>query len=252
MGISASTVSRERTANADATEAVESGQTDLDDLIEPTASAAEMSNDDDDTDDGGNDCNDNRCSGSERSLAAAAGESASNATGAHVSNDAAEVTDRSAAAVVRRTSTSTNSDASMAEFRAELRVKREQRLSAIGDLKNEIAQLRHDLAAERLVSQQLRDDARNGSNANADSTMLRMQLAHVDHQLQLANGDVLSLTAELATTQKQVAALKEVIVVSKEMVNIREAQLEQVGWCVRDEGCDYVMGHYRNESISRS
>lgn len=185
---------------------------------------------------------------------------ASSDSAAVATNQTSEVTDRMQC-------TSTKSDAkSLAEFREELRVKREQRRSAIADMKNELQQLRRDLAAERQINAQLRADRGDqdvvlpsttndvvnrvdahvdGSNGNAsdddvvDSTTmqpsthnvertLRMQIANVNHQLQLVNGDVLSLNAELEMTQKQVGTLKEVIAVSKEMVNIREAQMEQV------------------------
>lgn len=173
----------------------------------------------------------------------AAAASSSSSTGA-ADESASEVTDRS-----RRTSTKADAK-SLAEFREELRVKREQRRTAIADMKNELKQLRHDLAAERQINAQLReargenavqvvdqvdgaladvvDDAVDQQPPPNVERMLRMQLANVNHQLQLVNGDVLSLNAELEITQKQVVTLKEVISVSKDVVNIRETQLEQV------------------------
>lgn len=156
---------------------------------------------------------------------------------------------------------------SLAEFKEELRVKREQRISAIADLKNEVLKLRQDLAIEREISNQLRakqtkessiqenlthDDgsdttdhsasmfneaalnlvASNEGSVIADiaatTTTLREQLADANHDLQLANAENLSVSTELTITQRQVASLKEVIVVTKEMVAIRESQLEQV------------------------
>lgn len=156
---------------------------------------------------------------------------------------------------------------SLAEFKEELRVKREQRISAIADLKNEVLKLRQDLAIEREISNQLRakqtkessiqenlthDDgsdttdhsasvfneaalnlvASNEGSVIADiaatTTTLRAQLADANHDLQLANAENLSVSTELTITQRQVASLKEVIVVTKEMVAIRESQLEQV------------------------
>lgn len=168
---------------------------------------------------------------------------------------------------------------SLAEFKEELRVKREQRISAIADLKNEVVKLRQDLAAEREISKQLRADRshatppplnqEDGSRITSDgfdttdhqwrvaavaavpninddkcdatesaddndvvttttNTSLRAQLSDANHELQLANAECLRVSTELTITQRQVASLKEVIVVTKEMVAIRESQLEQV------------------------
>lgn len=242
-----------------------------------TSSAAEMSDDDSNSSSGGSDQRQGRRRLS-RHHDDLESESVDNAS-ASSATSSAEVQDGDAAtgaseftAPQRSTATtkSTVVDKSLAEFREELRIKREQRRTAIADLKNEVLQLRSDLVAERLISQQLRTGmpAANGlaadplinqpdgndvvaasndvvvvGNNSADDdndanelasparnveNVLRMQLANVNHQLQLANGDVLSLSAELSITQKQVGTLKEVIAVSKEMVKIREAQLEQV------------------------
>lgn len=58
---------------------------------------------------------------------------------------------------------------------------------------------------------------------------LKSELADVQLSLQLANAEILSLTSELSATHRQVASLKEVIMFSKQMVDIRENQLNQVG-----------------------
>lgn len=122
---------------------------------------------------------------------------------------------------------------SLEEFKEELRVKREQRQNAIGDLRNEISLLRSQLAAEKELNKQLLEE-RNPTNASEDRVdsqvdrSSRIQLADVQLSLQTANGEILRLTAELAATKKQVNALKEVIVASKEMAVIREDQLLQV------------------------
>lgn len=170
---------------------------------------------------------------------------------------------------------------SLAEFKEELRVKREQRISAIADLKNEVIKLRQDLAAEREISRQLREsqysistnpedqgtdptlvehtvsaqeptqidatplqmastedaahspdepsvDCVDATTVATTTTALRTQLSDANHELQLANAENLALATELTITQRQVKSLKEVIVVTKEMVAIRESQLEQV------------------------
>lgn len=186
--------------------------------------------------------------------------------------------------MIRRPEREADGNQSLAEFKEELRLKREQRISAIADLKNEVIRLRQDLAMEREISQQLRakqieslPDQEHVSNNDCDTTdhssammsdndddvstalnqmasaegssaadavattttALRAQLADVNHELQLANAENLSVSTELTITRRQVASLKEVIVVTKEMVAIRESQLEQVGYmpyiylCVR-------------------
>lgn len=62
---------------------------------------------------------------------------------------------------------------------------------------------------------------------------LKSDLADVQLSLQLANAEILSLTSELSATRRQVASLKEVIMFSKQMVDIRENQLNQVGGIFR-------------------
>lgn len=135
-------------------------------------------------------------------------------------------------------STQEKENQSLEEFKAELREKREKRQNAIAELRNEISTLRNQLAAEKTLNQQLIDE-KNGMSRNDNvhdrdvddidgDHSLRIQLADVQLSLQTANGEILRLTSELAVTKKQVSALKDVIAASKEMVEIREAQLQQV------------------------
>lgn len=146
-------------------------------------------------------------------------------------------------------STQEKENQTLEEFKAELREKREKRQNAIAELRNEISTLRNQLAAEKAFNQQLIDEkncisrnndvqrdgdvddvdsSRNTDRAQSNDHSLRIQLADVQLSLQTANGEVLRLTSELAVTKKQVSALKDVIAASKEMVEIREAQLQQV------------------------
>lgn len=136
---------------------------------------------------------------------------------------------------------------SVEEFKEELRAKREKRQGFITDLRDEITSLRSQLAAEKELSQKLMDDriatniaqclqsydggdAENDDNRTTQSKeiALRSELAETQFSLQIANAEVLSLSTELAGTRKQVSSLKEVISVSKQMVKIREDQLDQV------------------------
>lgn len=131
---------------------------------------------------------------------------------------------------------------SLEEFKEELRAKREKRQNALAELRNEISTLRNQLAAEKALNKQLIDEknciSRNDDDIDTDATQtngrtLRIQLADVQLSLQDANGEILRLTSELSATKKQVNALKDVIAASKEMVEIREAQLQQVSIVLR-------------------
>lgn len=138
---------------------------------------------------------------------------------------------------------------SLEEFKEELRVKRELRKCAISELRNEIGSLRDQLAEQKAINQRLIDEKANGygnSNNNNNSNIetiddidsatenivpnygLHTQLADVQLSLQNANTEILLLSNELTASKKQVQTLKEVILASKEMISIRETQLEQV------------------------
>lgn len=144
---------------------------------------------------------------------------------------------------------------SLDEFKEELRIKREMRKTVINELHNEIKHLRKQLADEKALNKKLSDekytDGGDGANileniaaAIADSDddddnkpssktiLLRAELANVQLALQDANSEILSLTSELNGTRKQVDSLKEVVSVSKQMVEIRETQLTQVSFSI--------------------
>lgn len=157
------------------------------------------------------------------------------------------------------------------EFKRELSLKRQ---GVMSELKAKINCLRQQLANEKEINEQLRNEQRNhqcschvaliSQNTATETTMdelnaqgtttdivtndndsnvvvsgneydahndiaLKSELADVQLSLQLANAEILSLTAELSATHRQVASLKEVIMFSKQMVDIRENQLNQVG-----------------------
>lgn len=142
------------------------------------------------------------------------------------------------------------------EFKEELRIKREKRQSAIADLRNEITSLRQQLSEEKEVNRRMKQEKMCGTSANAESVeteeilediataiaendepeqvqsrsniTLKRELANVQLSLQLANSEILSLQAELSVRQKQTDTLKEVNTVSKQMIKIREDQLNQV------------------------
>lgn len=157
---------------------------------------------------------------------------------------------------------------SLEEFKEELRIKRELRTNAIAELRNELSSLRRQLAHEKEINKQLieerrdrqslceicssiykslehnnDDDVDNGVNGNSNSAAtaavataesqtttitLRTHLAEVQFALQNANAEILRISGELTATRQQAKSLKEVIAVSKEMLEIRETELSQV------------------------
>lgn len=155
---------------------------------------------------------------------------------------------------------STRQQQSLEEFKEELRIKREMRTNAIAELRNEIGGLRQQLADEKEITKQLKQERSNrnlcqicnsiyDSLENAESidtngetrgsnNSLRSQLAELQFSLQNANAEILTLSSELAATKKQAKSLKEVIAASKEIIEIRETELAQVDlfdlallWC---------------------
>ncbi|KAG4069572.1 hypothetical protein HA402_006938 [Bradysia odoriphaga] len=138
------------------------------------------------------------------------------------------------------------------EFKEELRMKREKRKNAIADLRNEISSLRQQLNEEKEMNRRLRRENLCGSSTNPDlvgteeifediataineydephqsQISLKSELANVQLSLQLANSEILSLQAELNVRQKQTDTLKEVNAVSKQMIQIKEDQLNQL------------------------
>lgn len=143
-----------------------------------------------------------------------------------------------------------NRQQSLDEFKEELRIKREMRTNAIAELRNEITSLRVQLAEEKEITKQLKQQQSNQNlcqicnsiyesleniesiDTNGEmrglSVTLRSQLAELQFSLQNANAEILTLTAELAATKKQAKSLKEVIAASKEIIEIRETELSQV------------------------
>lgn len=153
------------------------------------------------------------------------------------------------------------------EFKEELRIKREKRQSAISDLRNEITSLRQQLSEEKEINKHLKQGTSCGASSvaecleteeiiediatainendepeqvhNRSNITLKRELANVQLSLQLATSEILSLQAELNVRQKQTDTLKEVNTVSKQMIRIREDQLNQVNIMMSSNCCNY-------------
>lgn len=147
-----------------------------------------------------------------------------------------------------------NRQQSLEQFKEELRIKREMRTNAISELRNEITNLRRQLSEEKEINKHLIAEQNNENlcqiccsiyksleapdiiernvltiDENRETNVsLRSQLAELQCSLQNANSEILTLSSELAATKQQAKSLKEVIVASKEIIEIRETELSQV------------------------
>lgn len=134
-----------------------------------------------------------------------------------------------------------NQNQTLEEFKEELRIKRELRKCAISELRNEMSNLRHELVQEKALNKKLMTEKRDcrcfmtncktetiEDQTDSITTSLRTQLSEVQYSLQLANADILSLTTELSVTKRQTQSLKDVVAATKQMLEIRETELNQV------------------------
>ncbi|XP_013173041.1 PREDICTED: early endosome antigen 1 [Papilio xuthus] len=151
----------------------------------------------------------------------------------------------------------------MNEFRKQLSIKREQRREILSRHRNEKKELEKSLKNEIILKIELAEqnkflrellnknnidipediDARN-ENINIGETVLQMkdelekiksnnnklrvQLAMTNNALQNAYSDMTELSAQNTESFKQIKSLKEVITVSKTMINLREEQLNEL------------------------
>lgn len=158
---------------------------------------------------------------------------------------------------------SSSSRQSLDEFKEELRIKRELRSSAISELRNEITMLRRQLAEEKEITQQLKQERSKPnlcqicnsiydsldtidsniemSRGSSSNISFRSELAELQLSLQNANAEILTLTSELAATKKQAKTLKEVVAASKEIIAIRETELSQV----KNKISDFIVEPFR-------
>lgn len=157
----------------------------------------------------------------------------------------------------RRGSREERINQSLEEFKEELRIKREKRQNAITDLRNEIATLRQQLIDEKALNRRLMIERNVNYNDSTEHSVdthdvdlaveamrtndeivsdvpsnneiaIKAELSAAQYALQLANAEILSLNTELTGTRRQVTSLKDVVAVTKQMVQIREDQLDKV------------------------
>lgn len=151
----------------------------------------------------------------------------------------------------------------MNEFRKQLSIKREQRKEILSRHRNEKKELEKSLKNEMILKLELADqnkllrelliknyieipDELDASKERinvaetvlqmkdelekikSNNNKLRVQLAMTNNALQNAYSDMSELSAQNTESFKQIKSLKEVVTVSKTMINLREEQLNEV------------------------
>lgn len=122
----------------------------------------------------------------------------------------------------------------MDEFREEMNKKREVRQQCIKRLREELTDLRGKLSSEMESNEQLRDALESKCGAKSfedlvdENKKLKADLAECQLFLQTSNSENINSTFENQALRDQVRSLKEVISAVKEMLAIREAQVDQM------------------------
>lgn len=122
----------------------------------------------------------------------------------------------------------------METFRDEMNKKREMRVQCIKKLREELIDLREKLSSEIDTNAQLRDalDSQGGSKSFEEladeNKKLKAELAECQMFLQTSNSENINSTFEKQALRDQVRSLKEVISAVKEMLKIREVQVDQM------------------------
>ncbi|XP_017046289.2 LOW QUALITY PROTEIN: uncharacterized protein LOC108091534 [Drosophila ficusphila] len=146
-----------------------------------------------------------------------------------------------------RAEDSGHKEQTLEEFREELRQKREVRLNAVQDLRDEIANLKSQLAKEKAENRRLKKDQGeeepshlensdtprpdsdpDDENPSSRSRHANIELASAQLALQQAQAENLSLRGEVEVVQRQVGTLKEVISCCKQMLSVKEEQCAQL------------------------
>lgn len=122
----------------------------------------------------------------------------------------------------------------MDEFREEMNKKREVRQQCIKKLREELTDLRGKLSSEMETNEQLRDalglqgEAKTFEDLADENKKLKAELAECQMFLQTSNSENISSTFENKALRDHVRSLKEVIAATKEMLKIRECQVDQM------------------------
>lgn len=122
----------------------------------------------------------------------------------------------------------------MEDFREEMNKKREMRQQCIKKLREELKDLREKLSSEMDTNAQLRDalecqgESKSFNELADENKKLKAELAECQMFLQTSNSENITSTFEKQALRDQVRSLKEVISAVKEMLKIREVQVDQM------------------------
>lgn len=122
----------------------------------------------------------------------------------------------------------------MDEFRDDMNKKRELRVQCMQKLREELTDLREKLSSEMENNEQLREALETkGSSKTFDELVhenrkLKAELAECQMYLQTSNSENINATFENQALRDQVKSLKEVVAAVKEMLKIREIQVDQM------------------------
>lgn len=117
------------------------------------------------------------------------------------------------------------------EFREEMNKKREIRQQCIKKLREEMIDLREKLANEMMINEQLlqeRGTDKSIEDLVAENKRLKIELSECQMYLQTSNTENINFTLETQALRDHVRSLKEVIKATKEMLSIREVQVNQL------------------------
>lgn len=117
------------------------------------------------------------------------------------------------------------------EFREEMNQKRMLRQRCMQKLREELNDLREKLTNEMMINEQLR--AERGTDKSIDDLIaenkrLKIDLSECQKYLQTSNAENINATLETQALRDHVRSLKEVIKAIKEMLSIRELQVDQL------------------------
>lgn len=117
------------------------------------------------------------------------------------------------------------------EFREEMKQKRMLRQRCMQKLREELNDLREKLTNEMMINEQLR--AERGTDKSIDDLIaenkrLKIDLSECQKYLQTSNAENINATLETQALRDHVRSLKEVIKAIKEMLSIRELQVDQL------------------------
>ncbi|KAL7021831.1 hypothetical protein ACKWTF_012047 [Chironomus riparius] len=120
------------------------------------------------------------------------------------------------------------------EFREEINRKRALRQQCIKKLRDELKDLNEKLSYQMMINEQLRESIDNRSDdvvtndVNVENKNLKMELAECQMYLQKVNGENLTVNIENQALRDHIRSLKEVNKAMKEMLAIRECQVDQL------------------------